>query len=235
LVTLAAGIALIAAFLTIEKRARQPLMPLRLFANRNRAAAYLNFFIGPMAMMSMFFFLTQFLQEVSHFAALATGFAFLPMAVALFTMTRLIPKLLPRFGPKPLTITGTALMIGGFVWLTQLAPESDYLTSLLGPMLLMGFGAGFAFSPLNIIIMATVPQEDAGAAGGVLQTLQQVGATLGLAILVTIFGRAGRKAAESGASPHQALVSGMTEAFVAATILAAITFGIALTFRRQER
>jgi predicted MFS family arabinose efflux permease len=87
-------------------------MPLRLFADRNRAAAYLNFFIGPMAMMSMFFFLTQFFQEVTHFAALATGFSFLPMAVALFSMSRLMPKLLPRFGPKPLAVTGTALMIG---------------------------------------------------------------------------------------------------------------------------
>jgi EmrB/QacA subfamily drug resistance transporter len=235
LVTLAAGIVLVAAFIAIERRTRQPLMPLRLFADRNRAAAYLNFFIGPMAMMSMFFFLTQFLQEVTHFAALATGFAFLPMAVALFSMSRLIPKLLPRFGPKPLAVTGTALMIGGLTWLTQLTAGSGYATGLLGPMLLMGFGGGLAFSPLNIIIMATVPPEDAGAAGGVLQTMQQVGATLGLSILVTVFGTTSRKAAEAGATFQSALVSGMTEAFMTSAILAAVTFAVALTFRRQER
>jgi EmrB/QacA subfamily drug resistance transporter len=232
LVMLTAGLLLLAAFVSIEQRARQPLVPLRLFADRNRAAAYVNFFFGPMAMMSMFFFLTQFLQEISHFAALATGLAFLPMAVALFSVTRVIPKLLRRFGPKPLTIGGTAVMILGLAWLTRLSPDSEYLTSLFGPMLLMGLGGGLAFSPLNIIIMSTVRPEEAGAAGGVLQTMQQVGGTLGLAILVTVFGASARHAGEAGASPENVLVSGMTDAFVAAAIIATMTFCVALTFRK---
>jgi EmrB/QacA subfamily drug resistance transporter len=231
LVTLTAGLLLLAAFVSIEQRARQPLVPLRLFADRNRAAAYVNFFFGPMAMMSMFFFLTQFLQEIRHYAALETGVAFLPMAVALFSVTRVIPKLLRRFGPKPLTIGGTAVMILGLAWLTRLSPDSEYLTSLFGPMLLMGLGGGLAFSPLNIIIMSTVRPEEAGAAGGVLQTMQQVGGTLGLAILVTVFGASARHAGEAGASPENVLVSGMTDAFVAAAIVATLTFFVALTFR----
>jgi MFS family permease len=232
LVTLAAGLLLLAAFVVIEQRARQPLVPLRLFADRDRAAAYANFFFGPMAMMSMFFFLTQYLQEVSHFAALGTGFAFLPMAAALFAMTRLIPKLLARFGPKPLTLVGTSLMIVGLAWLTRLSPDSEYLTGLFWPMLLMGLGGGLAFSPLNIIIMSTVRPEETGAAGGVLQTLQQVGGTLGLAILVTVFGTSARHAAEAGASPENVLVSGMTDAFVTSAAIATLTFLVALTFRK---
>jgi MFS family permease len=235
LTSLATGLALLAGFLVIETRTRMPLVPLRLFAERNRAAAYLNFFIGPMAMMSMFFFLTQFLQNVRHFAALTTGFAFLPMAAGLFTFSRLIPRLLPRFGPKPLTVTGTLLMIAGVSWLSALTPQSTYAADLLGPMLLMGVGVGLAFSPLNVIVMATVPADDAGAAGGVLQTMQQVGATLGLSILITVFGSASRSAAASGATGVPLLVDGMTAAFVVAAVLAGLSFLVALTFRRQEK
>lgn len=231
LVSLAAGLLLLATFLAIEVRAGEPLIPPRLFADRDRAAAYVNFFLGPMAMMSMFFFLTQFLQDIRGFAALETGLAFLPMAVSMFLLSRLIPRLLPRFGPKPLALSGTALMIGGVGWLTLLTPDSGYLSHLLGPMLLMGIGVGLAFSPLNVIIMATVPAEDAGAAGGVLQTLQQVGATLGLAVLITVFGAATRTPA---GSPAETTVGGMTAAFAAASVVTALTFLVALTFRRRE-
>ncbi|MGK4595802.1 MFS transporter [Amycolatopsis sp. w19] len=228
--SLAAGLALLAAFVTIETRVSEPLIPLRLFAERDRAAAYVNFFLGPMAMMSMFFFLTQFLQDIAGFAALETGFAFLPMAVCMFLLSRLIPKLLPRFGPKPLALTGTALMTGGVVWLTTLATDSGYFSHLLGPMLLMGVGAGLAFSPLSVIIMATVPTDDAGAAGGALQTLQQVGATLGLAILITVFGAVTRTPA---GSPAETTVDGMTAAFTVAAVVTALSFLVALTFRRR--
>jgi EmrB/QacA subfamily drug resistance transporter len=229
------GLLVLAAFLLIEARADQPLMPLHLFANRDRAAAYLNFFLGPMAMMSMFFFLTQFLQNIRGLSPLNTGFAFLPMAVGLFGMTRLIPALLPRFGPKPLALTGTTLMAGALLWLTQLTEASTYLTGLLGPLVLLGIGGGLAFSPLNIVIMATVRPHDAGAAGGVLQTMQSLGATLGLAVLVTVYGSASRHAAASGATPHAVLVSGMTGAFTVAIVFAAASILVATTFRRTER
>jgi MFS family permease len=181
----------------------------------------------------MFFFLTQFLQEIRHLTPLATGFAFLPMAVALFGMTRLIPRLLPRFGPKPVAVTGTALMTGGLLWLTQLTPNTVYLPGLLGPLLLLGVGGGLAFSPLNIVIMATVRPQDAGAAGGVLQTMQNLGATLGLAVLVTVFGTSSRQASAHGAAQHAALVNGMTDAFRVAIVFAAASILVALTFRRQ--
>nr|WP_255637681.1 MFS transporter [Amycolatopsis sp. DSM 110486] len=234
LATLTAGVVLLIAFVLLEQRVAHPLVPLWLFAERNRAAAYASFFLGPMAMMSMFFFLTQFLQDVRHFAALATGFAFLPMAASIFTISRLIPRLLARFGPKPLAVTGTVLMVSGVAWLSVLTPDSGYVASLLGPLLLMGVGGGLAFSPLNVIIMSTVPAEDAGAAGGVLQTMQQVGSTLGLGILVTVFGAATRSAAASGATGTPLLVDGMTAAFLAASGLAALTVGVALTFRRGK-
>ncbi|MFI7671783.1 MFS transporter [Nocardia sp. NPDC049526] len=225
---LAVGAVLIAAFLTIEARTAQPLLPLRLFADRNRAAAYANMFLGPMAGMSMFFFLTQYLQEVRGLSALATGFAFMPTALMMFTMIRLIPRLLPRFGPKPVTVIGTLLMGSGLVLLTRLTVDTAYFPMLFIAMILMGSGIGLAFSPLNVIIMSSVAPTEAGAAGGALQTLQQTGSSLGLAILVTIFGTAAR---DAGGSAHHALVSGITTAFAGAVVIAALTFVVALTFR----
>jgi EmrB/QacA subfamily drug resistance transporter len=235
---LAAGTVLPAGFLVIEARTRQALMPLQLFADRNRAAAYLNFFLGPAAMLSMFFFLTQFLQDVRGFSALGTGFAFLPLAAGIFTMTRVVSRLLPRFGPRPLAIAGTLLMVSGLLWLTRLSPDSGYLPALLGPMLLMGLGGGLSFVPLTPVIMGSVPPRDAGAAGGVLQTMQQLGSTLGLAVLVTVYGTAARHAAATTPPGPDAgrhiLVAGMTHAFAASTVFAACTFLVALTFRRLQ-
>jgi EmrB/QacA subfamily drug resistance transporter len=232
---LGAGVVLLALFLVIEVRTREPLLPLRLFADRNRAAGFGNFFLGPAAMMSMFFFLTQFLQDVRGFGALRTGFAFLPMAVGMFAMTRVIPRLLPRFGPKPLAMTGSAVMIAGLIWLTRLDLDSSYFPAVFGPMVALGLGGGLGFVPLNPVIMSTVAPKDAGAAGGLLQTMQQVGSSLGLAVLVTVFGSASRHAAANvpaGANAaHHALVTGMTAAFTASAIIACGTLAIASTFR----
>ncbi|WP_228830925.1 MFS transporter [Nocardia elegans] len=227
-VSLTVGVVALVAFLLIERRAVQPLLPLHLFADRNRAAAYANMFLGPMAGTSMFFFLTQYLQEVRGMSALATGFAFLPTAVTMFTMIRLIPRLLPRFGPKPVTLVGTAAMIAGLVLLTLLDTDTGYFPLLAVATVLMGCGIGLAFSPLNVIIMANVAPEEAGAAGGALQTLQQTGAALGLAVLVTVFGTAVRAA--SGSAVH-VLVSGITTAFAAAAGIAVLTLLVASTFR----
>ncbi|MEC3918361.1 MFS transporter [Nocardia sp. CDC160] len=228
-ISLAVGAVLIAAFLAIESRTAQPLLPLHLFVDRNRAAAYANIFLVPMAGMSMFFFLTQFLQEILGLSALATGFAFLPTALLMFTTIRLIPRLLPRFGPRPLTVAGAASLIAGLVLLTRLSETTAYFPLLFLAMILIGCGIGLSVSPLNVVIMSTVEPHEAGAAGGALQTLQQTGASLGLAIMVTIFGTAARSA---GGSPVHAMVSGMTTAFASAAAVAALALAVALTFRR---
>lgn len=229
LLSLAAGVVLLATFVAIQARSASPMMPLRLFADRNRASAYLNFFLGPMAVMSMFFFLSQYLQKVHGFDALSTGFAFLPVALLIFTISRLIPRLLPRFGPRTLALSGTTAMVAGLVLLTRLDTTSGYFSALFLPMVLLGLGMGLAFAPLNVIIMATVPAHDAGAAGGVLQTMQQTGGTLGLAVLVTVFGTATRHATGSEA---QILVTGMVPAFGVSAIIAGLSVLVALTFRR---
>lgn len=233
---LVAGALLVAVFLVVEARvAQQPLMPLRLFGERNRAAAYLNFFLGPMVGMALFFFLTQYLQEVNGYGSLAAGLAFLPMAAMLFAMTRVVPALLSRFGPRPMAMVGTLTATAAMASLTRLSTDSAYVPGMLVPLALMGVGMGLAFVPLNVIIMSSVSKEDAGAAGGVLQTMQQTGGTLGLAVLVTVFGAAQRQAAQAGHSSAEALVTGMTHAFTVAAFVGILTFLVSTTFRTPSR
>jgi len=226
---IAVGLALIGTFIVLQGTAQHPLLPLHLFRDRNRAAAYANYFVGPAAGFGSFFFLTQYLQDVLHYSPVRTGFAFLPMATLVFTMSRLIPRLLPRFGPKPLTIVGTVLLVVGLAGFTRVGEHTAYFPGLFLPMVVMGLGMGMAFSPLMVVIMQSVRPEDAGAAGGTMQTLQQTGVSLGIAILVTIAGSAARS------HPATALLSSEHAALTAAAIFAALTVLVSLTFKKVER
>jgi EmrB/QacA subfamily drug resistance transporter len=232
---LGAGVVVLAAFVVLEGRTTEPLLPLRLFADRNRAAGYVSFFFGPAAMMSVFFFLTQFLQDVSGFGALATGLAFLPMAVAVFAFSRIMPRLLPRYGARPFAVTGAVLIIVGLLWLTQLTPTTPYFPGLFGPLLLLGLAVGIGFIPLTPTIMAAVPPQDAGAAGGLLQTMQQTGTALGLAVVVTVYGSGARDAVSAGLSPAEVTVAGMTHALWAALVFGVASLAVATTLRQVDR
>jgi EmrB/QacA subfamily drug resistance transporter len=185
IIAFTAGLALLAAFIATEARAPQPIMPLRLFAGRTRPAAYLTMTLLPAAMFGAFFFLTQFLQRQLEFSPLVAGLALLPLPATMIVAVRFVPRLITRFGSTPLVLTGTSLIIIAELWLTTLSPATDYLTGLLGPTLLLGVGVGLSFVPLSTAILNDVPPEDAGAASGAMQTLQQTGGAIGLAILVT--------------------------------------------------
>ena len=223
------GLALIGTFIMLQASAEHPLLPLHLFKDRNRAAAYANYLLGPAAGFSSFFFLTQYLQDVLHYSPVRTGLAFLPMSVLIFTMSRLIPRLLPRFGPKPMTITGTVLLTAGLIGFTRIGEHSSYVGTLLWPMIVMGLGMGLAFSPLMVVIMSSVKPQDAGAAGGTMQTVQQTGVSLGIAVLVTVAGSAARS------HPATAIISSTQAALIGSAIIAACTVLVSLTFRKVTR
>ncbi|NUS44222.1 MAG: MFS transporter [Mycobacteriaceae bacterium] len=227
--SLSVGAVLLAAFVAVESRTAEPLLPLRLFADRNRAAAYAAMALGPMAGMSTFFFLTQYLQQVRGMNALSTGFAFLPLGLCVFAMTRLIPRVLPRFGPKYVASLGFGLMSVGLALLVWLDVDTGYFPLIFAAMSVLGLGLGMAISPLSVVIMGSVPAADAGSAGGSLQTMQQVGSALGLAVMVTVFDSATRHAA---GAPRHVLVTGMTEAFGLGACIAALACAVAFTFRR---
>ena len=190
-VALAAGVLLLAAFIAVERRAAQPILPLRLFASRERSGAYgaRLLFLG--AMMGFWFFTTQYLQSVRGDSPLAAGLAFLPMTVANFTVAVAVPRLTRRLGNGILLAAGLAVTLVGMAWLSRISADTSYLTGVALPMLLVGAGQGAALSPLTSAGIAGVDRRDAGAASGVVNVAHQLGGSVGLSVLVTVFAAAG--------------------------------------------
>ncbi|MGW1040778.1 MFS transporter [Streptomyces sp. NPDC002547] len=214
---LGAAAALLTGFTLIESRAGQPILPLRLLTSRNRAGGYAGVLLLPAGMFGAFYFLTLICQQVLHYSPLRTGFAFLPLTLVMFTTVRVVPRLLARLGVKPVLLTGMTLLAVATGWLWRLRPGDGYATGLLGPLLLMGLGVGLSFMPLNATVLAGIGPREAGAASGLLQTLQWLGGTLGLSALVTVYGTAIRHAA---GSPAQILTHGAARAFGVGALIA---------------
>jgi EmrB/QacA subfamily drug resistance transporter len=187
----AAGAVLLAAFVITERRAEQPITPLRLFASRERSGAYAARILVVSGMYAMFFFLTQYFQGVSGFSPLEAGGAFLPMTLLVFTMVQVLPRIAPRFGNTRLLIGGLVIGLIGMSWLTQIGEATPYFPQIALPLLLLGIGMGTALTPLTSAGIAGVAPEDAGAASGVVNTAHQVGGALGISVLVTVFTAAG--------------------------------------------
>jgi EmrB/QacA subfamily drug resistance transporter len=209
-----AAAVLLALFVVTETRARQPITPMRLFTDVSRAGSFIARLLLIAGMFGMFFFLTQFLQKIMGFSPLRAGVAFLPMTFALFGVSRLAPRLMPLLGAKPLMITGMVPAIASMAWLSRVSPETGYWSGVFGPMLLIGIGMGLVFVPLTTASLAGVPAADSGAASGLVNMLQLAGGSLGLAVLVAVFGTASGHAT----SPH-ALTHGMGAAFGFAALL----------------
>jgi len=233
---LAVGVALLAVFVVLERRATEPITPLTLFADRSRSASYLARLFLTAGLFGMFFFLSQFLQDVLHYSPLETGLAFLPLTAALFLTSQLSARgLVTRFGGKPVMVTGLTISTIGMLFLTQLSATSDYL-SVLGPLVLFGAGNGLAFVPLTSVSLSGVRPEEAGAASGLVNVMQQLGGALGLAVLVSVFGTAAQQAAsQPAAAMRQAFVVGADHAFVAATVFVAATLVVLIVAIRGRR
>lgn len=229
-----AAAALLVGFTLVESRADQPILPLRLFADRDRAGAYVGVMLVPAAMFGAFYFLTLISQQVLEYSPLRAGFAFLPMTLAMFTSVRFVPRLLQRLGAKPVLLTGLTLVVVAAVWLWRLEPGDGYLSGLLGPLILLGVGIGLSLMPLNATILARVQPHEAGAASGLLQTLQWLGGTLGLSVLVTVYGTATRHAT---GSPAEILTEGAARAFgvsALVALLALLVCTLVITGRRRK-
>jgi hypothetical protein len=157
-------------------------------------------------------------QEILGFSPLLAGVAFLPMTLTVFAVSRLAPRLMPRFGATRLMLAGMLPVIAGMAWLAQVSTGTSYLGGILGPMLLLGTGMGVVFVPLTTVSLAGVAAADSGAASSMVNVMQQLGGALGLAILVTVFGTAYRHAAAAGTAAHGALVHGVASAFTVAAV-----------------
>ncbi|MEK2473750.1 MFS transporter [Streptomyces noursei] len=235
----------VAAFLVIEKNVDQPIVPLWLFTRRSRAGAYIDLLFIAATLTGVWFSLVQFLQGVLGYGPLVTGLAFLPMALSVFVSSQFVPRILPGFGAKPVAVTGLAAVAVATVWLTRLTATSGYGPHVVGPLVLFGLGAGPALVPHNLIVLSEAAPEESGAASGVLQAMLTVGGSLGLALLVTVFGAAMRSAkahppsglSESEQARH-ALTAGVTGAFTvgSAFVLCGLLIAVsALKGRRAAR
>jgi EmrB/QacA subfamily drug resistance transporter len=200
---LAAGAALLAAFGYIETRARQPLLPLRIVADRNRAASYLSILITGAGMFGIFLFLTYYLQETLGFSPVTTGLAFLPMVAGIVVCSNLANiVLLPRIGPRWLVASGMLAAAAGLAWLTRIGVHSSYTADVLPALLLTSTGLGFVLSPSMNTGTAGVAPSDAGMASAVVNTGQQVGGSIGTSLLNTMAASAAASYLAAHLGPH---------------------------------
>jgi EmrB/QacA subfamily drug resistance transporter len=234
IVMLAIAAVLLVAFAVIETRARQPLVPFRVFRIGSIAGANLTGVLMGAALFSMFFFISLYMQQILGFDALEAGLAYLPLAGSIVVAAGVASQLTNRLGARPVLVGGLALVAGGLVWFSQVSVGGSYLADVLGPSLLAGWGLGLAFVPVTIASQGGITEADAGLASGLINTAQQVGGALGLAVLATVANSATNSAmtAAHGARAElpQALTNGFSDAFlvgagiaVAAVVVAALT------------
>ena len=223
---LAAAVVLLTAFAIIEARVAHPLLPLRVVTDRTRGGSFLAIGISGIALFAVFLFLTYFLQQTKGFSPIETGLAFLPMTVAIMvTATSVNIRFLNRVGPRPLLILGMVLGAVSMVWLAQISPTSSYVGHVLPALIIMGIGLGNIFAPGFATATYGVAPEDSGVASAMVNTMQQVGGSIGTALLSSIFASA--VAAYASGRPQtpavaaEAAVHGYTVAFwVAAGVFA---------------
>ncbi|WP_411152895.1 DHA2 family efflux MFS transporter permease subunit [Streptomyces sp. A30] len=184
---LLAGTVLLAAFTWWQTRSAHPLLPLRILLDRNRGASFVALLISGAGMFGVFLFLTYYLQLSLGYTPVKTGLAFLPMVGGLMVAAILATStLIPRFGPRPVVSLGMGLAAAALVLLTTLDLNSSYLTNILPPLVVVGFGIGLVMAPAMSLATAGVGAEDAGVASATVNTMQQIGGSLGTALLNTL-------------------------------------------------
>jgi EmrB/QacA subfamily drug resistance transporter len=212
LASLAAAVVLLASFIVIEARSEHALMPMRIFRNRSRSGAYLVMLCIGTALFGMFFFLTIFVQTVWGYSALKTGIAYLPMVAVIMLGAGVSTQLVPRIGARPLLLAASAIGTGGMFWLSRITEHSSYVGGLLGPMLVTAAGLGLLFMPLTLVSLSKVEDRDAGLAGSLVNTGQQVGGSIGLAVLGTVAWTVVANTARHSAAAAQAAAAAAAKA-----------------------
>ncbi len=266
--SLVAGVALLALFIVVEMRVQHPLLPFRIFTNRTRASSFVAMFLAPAAMFAMFFFLSQYIQNVMGYSPLKAGVAFLPFTVGIVFGAGLASNLVNRVDPRYISGVGTLLAAGALFGFSRLPYDTSfpveevtgtYVADILPYIVLMAFGMGLTFVPVTLTAVHHLRNEDSGIGSGVLNTAQQVGGALGLAVLATVatqtFTDRGAELAEAGAAAGgqapppevlaemeriaglQIFTEGSTQAFLVGSILmlaASVVIWVFLDVKHQE-
>jgi EmrB/QacA subfamily drug resistance transporter len=252
LASLTASVVLLISFVLIEMRSPRPLLPMRVLADRNRSGAYLIMLCIATGLFGLFFFLTLFIQTVLGYSAIRSGIAYLPFAVGVVLASALASRLVARIGPRPLIVAGSAMVAGGMFWFSRLTEHSGYAGQLLGPQLVSSCGLGLVFVPLALVALHNVAEQDSGVASSLLNTAQQVGGAIGLALLGTVAWTAVADSvrtqathavaatAKAGTPPpasiyHHALTVGFSRAFLVAAGIGLLALIIAIATIRVRR
>ncbi|MDQ4082084.1 MAG: MFS transporter, partial [Actinomycetota bacterium] len=231
---LVASAILMAVFLFIETRSRSPLVPLGFFRRRTPTGAnVIGFMLGTM-IFGMFYLLSLYMQQVLGFSALETGIGYLAVALTVIAAAGLSQALVTKLGVKPVLTVGMALLGAGLVYFTQVSVGGSYVEDLLPGFLLIGVGMGFSFVPISIAALAGVGGREAGLASGLINTSQQIGGALGLAVLTTVATTRTESLLASGTEPAPALTEGFAIAFWVAGAFAVVSLVATLAMLRGE-
>lgn len=224
LASVGSGLILLAIFVAIESRAGQPIMPLHLFASRQRSGAYLARMLFLGGMVSFFYFTTQFLQNVLGYSPFDAGLAFLPMSIMTFIAAMLVPGLSCRFGNARVLSVALALTAVGLIWLSGAGVHARFAFDIALPMAVVGLGNGLSLGPLTVAGVSGVADHDQGAASGVVNVFHQLGGSLGLGLLVVVFASSNAQ----GLTAVQLLSHRISMALTGAGIMLSLSLIVAL-------
>ena len=233
LVLFAAALIFGATFLLIERRSPEPLVPLSVFRNRNLALGNVVMLLGGAAMVALFFALSGYTQAVLDYDALTAGLSQLPLAGVLVLVAGGVPALIARLGTRPVLIGALLTLTGGLLWLAAAPSDAAFVTQLLGPTLLIGVGLGGAVVATTQLAVDGIEGGEAGLAGGLINTSQQIGGAVGLAVLGTVAGLRTAALTADGASTVDALTGGFSWLFIGAAGLALVGAAVVAVWRRD--
>jgi EmrB/QacA subfamily drug resistance transporter len=233
LLLIASG-ALLAAFLVNERRVSDPLMPFSIFRVRTLAGANVVGWLLGGVLFANFFLLTLYVQDVLGYSALKTGVTFVATAGTAVISAGVAQALTTRFGPKPIIVIGLALLTGGMIWYSQIPVHGSYASDLLPGYLMVGVGIAFAYVPVSIAALAGVPERGGGVPSGLINTSQQIGGAVGVAVASTVFTTRFNTLTDEGKPIPTALTQGYAAAFWALAVFGVLAIVAALTLIRRE-
>ncbi|MGO9821543.1 MAG: MFS transporter [Solirubrobacteraceae bacterium] len=231
---LAVAAALLGAFVVIERRSESPLVPFRIFRIRTLTGANVVGLLLGASLFSMFFFISLYMQQVLGYSPIHAGLSYLPLALTIVIAAGLGGELVTRFGFKPILATGMGFVALGLLWFSRVPVDGGFLSDILGPSLLAAIGLGFGFVTSTIAAVSGVKAHEQGLASGLINTSQQIGGALGLAVLSTIATTQTNHLLASGSSARAALTHGFQSAFLGGAVIAALGFAATLILIRTR-
>ncbi|HVY97674.1 MAG TPA: MFS transporter [Solirubrobacterales bacterium] len=232
LILIGVSLLLFAAFVAIELRARKPLVPFSIFRMRTLTGANVVGILVGGSLFSMFFFISLYMQQVLGYSPIHAGLSYLPLALTIIVSAGIGSQLVTKLGYKPVLAVGLLFIVAGLLWFSRVSVGGGFLTDILGPSLLAAVGLGFSFVTTTIAAVSGVEEHEAGLASGLINTSQQVGGALGLAVLSTIATTHTEDLVGSGTPLPNALTDGFQIAFIGGAVIAFAGFVLTLVLIR---